>query len=78
MKKNLLAVWLIIILIVYLNVNQKHIEKMKTLKQKVEDLLIKWGNNPDEVKEMVALHFEVGARVYTSARTIAEYVRTVY
>lgn len=69
---------IIIICLLYLNVNQKHIEKMKTLKQKVEKLLLKWGNNPEEVKEMVALHFEVGARVYTSARTIAEYIRIIY
>lgn len=52
--------------------------KTETLKKKVEAQLVKWGNNPEEVKEMMELHFNDAAKMYTSARTIAKYVRTVY
>lgn len=52
--------------------------KKETLKQKVESLLIKWGNNPQEVKGMMALHFNDAAKMYTRTRTIAEYIIAGY
>lgn len=48
------------------------------LRKKVEALLIKRGNNVDDVREMVELHFELGSKFYTSVKTIADYIRTVY
>ncbi|WP_347217897.1 hypothetical protein [Chryseobacterium sp.] len=48
------------------------------LKNKVEALLIRRGNNVNDVKEMVELHFELGSKFYTSVKTIADYIRTVY
>lgn len=51
-------------------------------KQKIMDdtikLLIKWGNNPDDVKDMVEKHFEDAIKKYRMAKVIAEYIRTVY
>ena len=39
-------------------IETKHTEENK-MEKKVETLLIKWGNNPDDVKAMMAKWFEV-------------------
>ena len=49
-----------------------------TLKEKVTARLIKWGNNPKEVKEMVDKHFEYASSTYTKVSTIAECIRIIY
>lgn len=50
-----------------------------TLKNKVISKLEKWGNNPEEVKTMVDLHFEQGSRLFESnVKSIAEFIRMVY
>ena len=51
---------------------------METLKQKVEAQLLKWGNNPDDVKDMVKLHFEDAVSQYSTVKRIAECIRTIY
>lgn len=48
------------------------------LKNKVEARLIKGGNNANEVKDMINLHFEQASKIYSSVKTISEYIRTVY
>lgn len=50
----------------------------ENLKNKVEAMLIKNGNNIDDVKEMVKLHFDEASKNFTSVRTISEYIRTIY
>jgi hypothetical protein len=52
--------------------------KTKTLKQKVEDILIKGGNNINDVREMINIHFDQASKIYESPRTIADYIRTIY
>lgn len=52
--------------------------KNETLKNKVEAKLVKWGNNANDVKEMIALHFEQASKNYSTVNAIAEYIRTVY
>jgi hypothetical protein len=49
-----------------------------TLKEKVTARLIKWGNNPEEVKEMVDKHFEYAAANFETVKGIAECIRTIY
>jgi len=49
-------------------------EKMKT---KVINLLIKWGNNEQEVFEMVNTHFDQVSDYCHTARSIAECIRTI-
>ena len=51
---------------------------MKTLRNKVEARLIKNGNNVNDVKEMMNLHFEYAASNYSTVKTIAECIRTIY
>lgn len=52
---------------------------MEALKNKVVSKLEKWGNNPEEVKIMVELHFEQGSRLFqNNVKSIAEFIRTVY
>lgn len=51
---------------------------METLKQKVEAQLLRWGNNPDDVKEMVKLHFAYAVCRYSTVKRIAECIRTIY
>ena len=46
------------IMITFVEIKQIEIMKTKTLKNKVETMLIKNGNNIDDVKEMLNLHFE--------------------
>jgi hypothetical protein len=52
--------------------------KTETLKAKVTARLIKNGNNIDDVKEMIAEHFEYAASKYNTVKTIAECIRTIY
>lgn len=52
---------------------------MKTnVKNKVIAQLIKWGNNEIEVIEMVEMHFDYASKQYSSVKTIAECIRTIY
>ena len=48
------------------------------LKQKVKDLLIKYGNNPNEVDKMIEKEFEYAARTYSTPAKIAEAIRILY
>ena len=56
----------------------KTIEIMTTLRNKVEARLIKNGNNVNDVKKMMDLHFEYASSKYSTVKTIAEYIRTIY
>ncbi len=51
---------------------------MKNLKNKVEARLIKQGNNVDDVKEMIELHFDYASSTYTTVSKIAECIITIY
>ena len=52
---------------------------MKTaIKSKVESKLIKSGNNIEDVKEMLDLHFEYASSKYNTVKQIAECIRTIY
>ena len=48
------------------------------LRAKVEARLIKQGNNIDDVKKMLDLHFDYAVRIYPTVKTIAECIRTIY
>jgi uncharacterized protein YybS (DUF2232 family) len=52
--------------------------KTKDLKKQVIKKLIKGGNNPEDVKKMVDLHFEQASRLYPTLTTICECIRTIY
>jgi hypothetical protein len=56
----------------------KNKEIMTTLRNKVEARLIKNGNSVNDVKEMINLHFEYAASNYSTVKTIAECIRTIY
>jgi hypothetical protein len=51
---------------------------MTTLRNKVEARLIKSGNNVNDVKEMMNLHFEYASSRYSTVKTISECIRTIY
>jgi hypothetical protein len=51
---------------------------MEELKKKVIAKLITYGNNAEEVKIMVAKHFEYAASNYKTVKTICECIRTIY
>jgi hypothetical protein len=48
------------------------------MKNKVEARLIKNGNNVNDVKEMMNLHFEYASSKYSTVKQIAECIRTIY
>ena len=48
------------------------------MKNKVINLLVKWGNNEQDVLEMVNQNFEFASSKYKKASEIAEYIRCVY
>jgi hypothetical protein len=50
----------------------------KTKSEKVIAQLIKWGNNPNDVSDMVSKHYNVAISFCTSVSSIANYIRTVY
>ena len=52
--------------------------KKAALRDKVEAKLIKDGNNVNDVKEMMAEHFEYAASTYTTVNKIAECIRIIY
>ena len=52
--------------------------KVMTLKEKVIARLIKWGNNPEDVKKMVDKHFEYASRTYKSVSEISQCIRILY
>lgn len=54
------------------------VKNTEDLKDTVRSLLIKWGNNPAEVEKMLLKEYEWAASKYSSARTIAEAIRTTY
>ncbi|MBT7493577.1 MAG: hypothetical protein HN704_18410 [Bacteroidetes bacterium] len=39
---------------------------------------IKNGNNIEDVKEMIELHFEYASSKYNTVKTISECIRTIY
>ena len=47
------------------------------MKAKVTNILIKWGNNSNEVAKMVAENFDYAIRVYpeATARELAQVIR---
>ena len=47
------------------------------LKNKVLNLLIKWGSNPQEAVEMVAKHFDSVSGYCHTAKRIAECIGTI-
>jgi hypothetical protein len=51
---------------------------MPTLKNKVIAKLIKNGNNINDVKEMINIHFEYASKKYTTVNSIANCIRTIY
>lgn len=50
------------------------------MKDKVKSYLIKWGNNPNEVNNMLSLNFEWAVNTYPNktAKQIAETLRVIY
>jgi hypothetical protein len=48
------------------------------MKSKVEKLLIKHGNNPDNVKKMIDECYDYAASQYQTASKIAECIRIIY
>lgn len=54
-------------------------EKM-SMEEKVTKLLLKYGNNPDDVKDMMKKHFKVTAKNYPDfkAAKLAEFIRSIY
>jgi hypothetical protein len=48
------------------------------MRNKVEARLIKYGNNVNDVKEMMNLHFEYASSKYSTVKKIAECIRTIY
>lgn len=51
---------------------------MKNLRKQVESKLIKNGNNINDVKEMIDLHFEYASSKYNTVKNISECIRTIY
>lgn len=51
---------------------------MKNTRNKVEARLIRGGNNVNDVKEMMNLHFNDAYKCCRTAKIMAEYIRTVY
>lgn len=52
--------------------------KTEALKNKVEAILIKGGNNVNDVKKMIEEGFEFAASKYDNAKQIARYLRVTY
>lgn len=51
---------------------------MTNLKNKVIQKLIANGNNVNDVKEMVNLHFETASKKFTKVSEICNFIRIVY
>jgi hypothetical protein len=51
---------------------------MNDLKNKVIQKLIAYGNNVNDVNEMVNLHFETASKKYTKVSEICYFIRVVY
>jgi len=51
---------------------------MEVLKNKVEQRLIKNGNNINDVKKMIELHFEYASKTYKGVKRISECISTIY
>jgi len=51
---------------------------MTTLRNKVTENLIKKGNNPQDVNEMVNTHFDYASKNYNTVKSISECIRTIY
>jgi hypothetical protein len=49
-----------------------------TTQEKVIAKLISYGNNIEDVKEMVKLHFEYASSTYKTVSQIAECIRIIY
>lgn len=50
------------------------------MKDKVKSYLIKWGNNSNDVNNMLSLHFDWAVNTYKNktAKEVAEVLRTIY
>ena len=51
---------------------------MEVLRNKVEQRLIKNGNNINDVKKMIELHFEYASKTYKGVKRISECISTIY
>lgn len=53
---------------------------MKTTQTKVANILIKWGNNVENVTDMVSKHFDAAITNNPNGTTkdIANFIRTIY
>ena len=51
---------------------------MNVLRNRVEQRLIKNGNNIDDVKKMIELHFEYASEHYKGVKRVSECIRTIY
>lgn len=60
------------------NLNNKLAKYQERLKENTIALLIKYGNNPKDVEDMVNKHFDYAASKYQTASKIANVIRTIY
>jgi hypothetical protein len=51
---------------------------MKDLRNKVESRLLKNGNNSNDVKKMMSMHFEYASSKYSTVKTISECIRAIF
>jgi hypothetical protein len=49
-----------------------------TTQEKVIAKLISYGNNVEDVKEMVKLHFEEASKRHKNVKDIVYFIRTIY
>ena len=50
----------------------------ETVEEKVTAMLLKHGNNPEDVRKMVGKHFESAYKKYSTVSSMAEFIRTIY
>ena len=51
---------------------------MKITKENVTAKLIANGNNENDVKEMIELHFDYASKKYTTLKSVCQCIRTIY
>ena len=47
-------------------------------KEKVQNQLIKWGNNPKEVEKMISEGFEFASKRFSTVKKVAHYLSVCY
>jgi len=57
---------------------KKSDEVLAQHKSKVRELLVKYGNNPKDVDNMMKKHYNSAIKTYRSPKKVAEYIRTIY